>query len=111
MGESSGMLNLNNNNIIIIVCKSYNLDGHPTTYTYTLSTIIDTGMGEGSGMLDCIHLASTSKIMQCTHADNGSTVQIVSAATVISVFVLAGVVLILGLLMYTIKTKRKKSQR
>ena len=42
-------------------------------------------------------------------ADNGSTVQIVSATTVISVFVLVGVLFILGLLVYTIK--RKKNRR
>ena len=46
------------------------------------------------------------------HADNGSTVQIVSAATVISVFVLVGIILlILGLLVYIIKIKRKKNRR
>ena len=45
------------------------------------------------------------------YADYGSTVQIVIAATVISVFVLVGMLLILGLLVYTIKRKRKKNQR
>ena len=46
------------------------------------------------------------------YADDGFTVQIVIiAATVISVFVLVGMLLVLGLLVYTIKTKRKKNQR
>ena len=46
------------------------------------------------------------------HADDGSTVQIVIiAATVIPVFVLVGMLLVLGLLVYTIKTKRKKNRR
>ena len=45
-------------------------------------------------------------------ADNGSTVQIVSAVTVVAVFVLVGIILlILGLLVYTIKIKRKKNRR
>ena len=44
------------------------------------------------------------------HADNGSTVQIVSAATVISVFVLVVMLLILVLLVYIIKIKRKKKK-
>ena len=45
------------------------------------------------------------------HADNGSTVQIVLAVTVIPVFVLVGMLLVLGLIVYTIKTKRKKNRR
>ena len=52
MEESSGTLNVKLT--ILLLRKSYNLDDHPTT----LSTITDTGMGEGSGpgMLDCIHI-------------------------------------------------------
>ena len=46
------------------------------------------------------------------HADDGSTVQIVIiAATGIPVFVLVGMLLVLGLLVYAIKTKRKKNRR
>ena len=45
------------------------------------------------------------------YADDGSTVQIVIAATVIPVFVLVVTLLVLGLLVYTIKTKRKKNGR
>ena len=44
------------------------------------------------------------------HADNGSTVQIVSAATAISVFVLVVMLLILVLIVYIIKIKRKKKK-
>ena len=103
MGEGSGTLNL----------------GLSTTVTG-----IDTGPGEDSGIILCYY---TTRLLYCLHliyivylhviyiytlADiNGSTVQIVSAsaATVISVFVLVGVLLILVLLAYTIK--RKKNQR
>ena len=50
MGEGSGTLinlNNNNNNNKFIVCKSDNLDNHPTTR----STVTD-GMEESSGTLN-----------------------------------------------------------
>ena len=49
----------------------------------------------------------------CMHANNGSTVQmsqIIISVTVACVFVLVGVMLILGLLVYTIRTKMKTNR-
>jgi hypothetical protein len=51
--------------------------------------------------------------MQCynIHADNASTLIPAVTATVVSVFVLTGVLVILGPLVYTIKKKRKINER